>query len=70
MSEGLRAARRKVGGFQEIETPHAGRDIKHVAAFGHYQFIEKDVAARDAIQDVGWRVGASELIFAGLQLPV
>ena len=39
----------KVRGFEETEATDASSDVKHVAAFGHHQFVEEDVATRDAI---------------------
>ncbi len=69
MSEGSRAARRKSDGFKKIELLEVGRDVEYVAAFRDHQFIEENVATRDAVEDVRSRIGARELIFARLQFP-
>ena len=36
---------------------------------GHHEFVEENVATRDAIEDVRRGIGAIESIFSGLQLP-
>ncbi len=65
---GIASGAQKVGGFQEIEAPTLAAMSKMLLPSGYHKFVKEDVATRDAIQNAGRAIGASETIFAGLQL--
>src|SRR5580658_502429 len=50
----------EAGGLEKIEASEIGGDVEHVAALGHDEFIEEDVAAHDSAENVAGRVGARE----------